>query len=185
VAPERPRLLPTDALRGQQVLKSPNAQGNAGRTVRSSRKNRRGRRKGDLSQTASSIEGLHQRSQPKRGGLTYTNEDLGMMLNLYSFRYDQWDDCTIVGVDPRKKLHCCYYTEEGTKNWHDLKQKKFKIVGFNGQMRVVESAPVKDSTSEILGRFNGAIDPRQRNMVDKIGHMAQQYGGSSSSSRYS
>ncbi|CAM9639779.1 unnamed protein product, partial [Heterosigma akashiwo] len=61
------------------------------------------------------------------------------------------------------------YTEEGTKNWHDLKQKKFKIVGFNGQMRVVESAPVKDSTSEILGRFNGAIDPRQRNMVDKIG----------------
>lgn len=43
-------------------------------------------------------------------------------------RYDCWYNCTIVGFDRKRQMHCCQY-ECGDKQWQDLSGHKVKVIG--------------------------------------------------------
>jgi hypothetical protein len=47
---------------------------------------------------------------------------------VYSFRYDDWSPCTVIGYDRIRKLHYCHYHATGEKQWHSLKGKKVEVV---------------------------------------------------------
>jgi hypothetical protein len=44
------------------------------------------------------------------------------------FRYDCWYNCTIVGFDRKRRMHCCQY-DCGDKQWQDLSGHKVKVIG--------------------------------------------------------
>ncbi|KAE8900475.1 hypothetical protein PF005_g1760 [Phytophthora fragariae] len=54
--------------------------------------------------------------------------DIGLELSVYKFRYDCWYNCTIVGFDRKRRMHCCQY-DCGDKQWQDLSGHKVKIIG--------------------------------------------------------
>ncbi|POM70145.1 Kinesin-like protein, partial [Phytophthora palmivora] len=51
--------------------------------------------------------------------------DIGLELSVYKFRYDCWYNCTIVGFDRKRRMHCCQY-DCGDKQWQDLSGHKVK-----------------------------------------------------------
>lgn len=54
----------------------------------------------------------------------------------------------IVEYDSRRRMHRCAYDVTGEKHWHNLKTKRFEIVGRNGVLvRSSESAPTAISPS--------------------------------------
>ncbi|KAG9407208.1 hypothetical protein AC1031_001908 [Aphanomyces cochlioides] len=61
-------------------------------------------------------------------GLHYDVRDIGLTLNVYTYRYDCWYPCTIVGYDSKRKMHCCLY-DFGDKQWTALRDKKFQVMG--------------------------------------------------------
>ncbi|EGZ10256.1 hypothetical protein PHYSODRAFT_522096 [Phytophthora sojae] len=54
--------------------------------------------------------------------------DIGLELSVYKFRYDCWYNCTIVGFDRKRRMHCCQY-DCGDKQWQDLSGHKVKVIG--------------------------------------------------------
>ncbi|KAL3658827.1 hypothetical protein V7S43_016195 [Phytophthora oleae] len=54
--------------------------------------------------------------------------DIGLELSVYKFRYDCWYNCTIVGFDRKRRMHCCQY-DCGDKQWQDLSGHKVKVLG--------------------------------------------------------
>ncbi|CAM9556931.1 unnamed protein product, partial [Ectocarpus fasciculatus] len=78
----------------------------------------------------------------RKRGLSYSVADLGLRLKVYSFRYDHYYECQVVGYDSRRRMHRCAYDATGEKQWHDLASKRFEVVGQNGVIvRSTESAP--------------------------------------------
>ncbi|CBJ32767.1 conserved unknown protein [Ectocarpus siliculosus] len=78
----------------------------------------------------------------RKKGLSYSVADLGLRLKVYSFRYDHYYECQVVGYDSRRRMHRCAYDATGEKQWHDLASKRFEVVGQNGVIvRSTESAP--------------------------------------------
>ncbi|CAK4418978.1 unnamed protein product [Aphanomyces euteiches] len=61
-------------------------------------------------------------------GLHYDVRDIGLTLTVYTYRYDCWYPCTIVGYDSKRKMHCCLY-DFGDKQWTALRDKKFQVMG--------------------------------------------------------
>lgn len=47
---------------------------------------------------------------------------------IYSFRYDDWSECTVIGYDRVRRMHYCRYRHE--KQWHTLGTKKVEVLGF-------------------------------------------------------
>ena len=48
----------------------------------------------------------------------------------------------VIGYDPKRRMHRCAYDASGDKQWHDLANKQFEVVGQNGvAIRSSESAP--------------------------------------------
>ncbi|KDO35374.1 hypothetical protein SPRG_00223 [Saprolegnia parasitica CBS 223.65] len=64
----------------------------------------------------------------KEGALANDVRDIGLNLTVYSYRYDSWYPCTIVGYDSKRKMHCCHY-DYGDKQWLVLADKKIEVVG--------------------------------------------------------
>ncbi|CAM9155135.1 unnamed protein product, partial [Hapterophycus canaliculatus] len=83
--------------------------------------------------------------QSERGttrSLTYSVADLGLRLKVYSFRYDHYYECQVVGYDLRRRMHRCAYDATCERHWHDLANKRFEVVGHNGVVvRSTASAP--------------------------------------------
>lgn len=53
-----------------------------------------------------------------------------------------WTSMQVVGYDSRRRMHRCAYDVTGEKQWHDLANKRFEVVGQNGAIvRSTESAP--------------------------------------------
>lgn len=53
----------------------------------------------------------------------------------------------VIGYDARRRMHRCAYDATGEKQWHDLRTKRFEVVGQNGViLRSTESAPESAST---------------------------------------
>ncbi|CAM9212099.1 unnamed protein product [Ectocarpus sp. 13 AM-2016] len=78
----------------------------------------------------------------RKKGLSYSVADLGLRLKVYSFRYDHYYECQVIGYDSRRRMHRCAYDATGEKQWHDLASKRFEVVGQNGVIvRSTESAP--------------------------------------------
>ncbi|CAM9198949.1 unnamed protein product [Ectocarpus sp. 4 AP-2014] len=78
----------------------------------------------------------------RKKGLSYSVADLGLRLKVYSFRYDHYYECQVVGYDSRRRMHRCAYDATGERQWHDLASKRFQVVGQNGVIvRSTESAP--------------------------------------------
>lgn len=50
-------------------------------------------------------------------------------MQIYSFRYDDWSDCSVVGYDRVRRMHYCRYESTGEKHWHTLGSKKVQVVG--------------------------------------------------------
>ncbi|ETW05509.1 hypothetical protein H310_03266 [Aphanomyces invadans] len=61
-------------------------------------------------------------------GLHNDVRDIGVNISVYTYRYDCWYPCTIVGYDSKRKMHCCLY-DYGDKQWAVLRGKKFKVLG--------------------------------------------------------
>lgn len=54
----------------------------------------------------------------------------------------------VVGYDSRRRMHRCAYDATGEKQWHDLANKRYEVVGHNGIiLRDTESAPPAPATS--------------------------------------
>ncbi|KUF83200.1 Kinesin protein [Phytophthora nicotianae] len=60
--------------------------------------------------------------------------DIGLELSVYKFRYDCWYNCTIVGFDRKRRMHCCQY-DCGDKQWQDLSGHKVKVIGRSDNSR--------------------------------------------------
>ncbi|CAM9788747.1 unnamed protein product, partial [Scytosiphon promiscuus] len=74
--------------------------------------------------------------------LNYSVADLGLRLKVYSFRYDHYYECQVVGYDSRRRMHRCAYDATGERHWHDLANKRFEVSGQNGvKVRSTASAP--------------------------------------------
>ena len=41
--------------------------------------------------------------------LTFTHGDIGMVIQLFSFRYDCWGNMTLTDFDPLRGVHKCRY----------------------------------------------------------------------------
>ncbi|RHY96697.1 hypothetical protein DYB37_005710 [Aphanomyces astaci] len=65
-------------------------------------------------------------------GLQNGVRDIGLNISVYTYRYDCWYPCTIVGYDTKRKMHCCLY-EYGDKQWTVLRDKKFKVLGRDNE----------------------------------------------------
>ncbi|RHY78389.1 hypothetical protein DYB30_006200 [Aphanomyces astaci] len=65
-------------------------------------------------------------------GLQNGVRDIGLNISVYTYRYDCWYPCTIVGYDTKRKMHCCLY-EYGDKQWAVLRDKKFKVLGRDNE----------------------------------------------------
>jgi hypothetical protein len=46
---------------------------------------------------------------------------------VYSFRYDDWQTCTVIGYDRIRKMHYCRYEQTGEKQWHTLATKRVEV----------------------------------------------------------
>lgn len=67
--------------------------------------------------------------------LSNSTRDIGLQLNIYKFRYDTWENCDVVGFDTKRMMHCCQF-ESGDKQWQNLSQRKFEIIGQRQQRPV-------------------------------------------------
>ncbi|KAF0697946.1 Aste57867_11399 [Aphanomyces stellatus] len=65
-------------------------------------------------------------------GLHNDVRDIGLTISVYTYRYDCWYPCTIVGYDSKRKMHCCLY-DYGDKQWTVLRDKKFQVVGRSNE----------------------------------------------------
>ncbi|OQR84659.1 kinesin-like protein [Achlya hypogyna] len=63
-----------------------------------------------------------------KGVLCNDVRDIGLNLTVYSYRYDSWYPCTVVGYDSKRKMHCCHY-DYGDKQWLVLADKKIDVLG--------------------------------------------------------
>ncbi|OWZ19792.1 Kinesin [Phytophthora megakarya] len=61
--------------------------------------------------------------------------DIGLELSVYKFRYDCWYNCTIVGFDRKRRMHCCQY-DCGDKQWQDLSGHKVKVISRSDDSRL-------------------------------------------------
>ncbi|TMW62317.1 hypothetical protein Poli38472_009810 [Pythium oligandrum] len=64
----------------------------------------------------------------RKSSETVNMSDIGLQLMVYTFRYDCWYPCTVVGYDSKRRWHCCQY-EYGDKQWQDLSERKLQFVG--------------------------------------------------------
>lgn len=77
--------------------------------------------------TIEAIETSHGESNQLVNAVVNSARDIGLELSVYKFRYDCWYNCTIVGFDRKRRMHCCQY-ECGDKQWQDLSGHKVKII---------------------------------------------------------
>ena len=94
---------------------------------------------------------------PDEVNLSFSMADLGMRIKVYSYRYDHYYPCTIVGFDHRRRMHNVLYDDggegKGEKQWHDLNAKKTMSctdtvnAGGRKAKRTSASAPLKKHTS--------------------------------------
>lgn len=52
--------------------------------------------------------------------------DVGRCLQMYSFRYDSWDNFDIVDYNPEDKLHKCLFRSDRSQQWINLKKKPIR-----------------------------------------------------------
>ncbi|EQC42200.1 hypothetical protein SDRG_01038 [Saprolegnia diclina VS20] len=71
---------------------------------------------------------LNQKDAAPKSALANDVRDIGLNLTVYSYRYDSWYPCTIVGCDSKRKMHCCHY-DYGDKQWLVLADKKIEVIG--------------------------------------------------------
>ncbi|KAF1785210.1 Kinesin-like protein [Phytophthora cactorum] len=67
-------------------------------------------------------------SSQSTNAIVNSARDIGLELSVYKFRYDCWYNCTIVGFDRKRRMHCCQY-DCGDKQWQDLSGHKAKVIG--------------------------------------------------------
>ena len=58
-------------------------------------------------------------------GVTYSMEDRGKVVQMFSFRHSTWDDLEILDYEPSKCLHKCQLSD-GSTQWMDLKKKPIR-----------------------------------------------------------
>ena len=55
-------------------------------------------------------------------GLLYSKADVNRTIQIFSFRYNSWDNITLVDFEPSRGMHKCQYPD-GTSQWLNLKKK--------------------------------------------------------------
>ena len=58
-------------------------------------------------------------------GVTYSMEDRGKVVQMFSFRHSTWDDLEILDYESSKCLHKCQLSD-GSTQWMDLKKKPIR-----------------------------------------------------------
>ncbi len=66
------------------------------------------------------------REKHEPANLTYSEMDVDRTIQMYSFRYDSWEDVEIISFDAEKKLHQCILQNDKSQQWFDLKKKPIR-----------------------------------------------------------
>ena len=63
--------------------------------------------------------------------LTYSKEDIGSSVQMFSFRFNYWDTIELIDFDPTRSFHKCR-NSDGSAQWLDLKKKPIRAVPLDG-----------------------------------------------------
>lgn len=60
--------------------------------------------------------------------LCYSKQDSSKAIQMYSFRYDAWENLIIEDFEPSNNMHKCKNLTDGSVKWLDLKKKPIRGV---------------------------------------------------------
>lgn len=63
--------------------------------------------------------------------LSYSKEDAAKAIQIYSFRYDTWENLIIEDFEPSNNMHKCKNLADSSVKWLDLRKKPIRGVPTN------------------------------------------------------
>ena len=66
--------------------------------------------------------------------LSYSKEDASKAIQMYSFRYDSWENLIIEDFEPSNSMHKCKNLADGSTKWLDLRKKPIRGVPANSAL---------------------------------------------------
>jgi hypothetical protein len=67
--------------------------------------------------------------------LQYGRDDIGTTIQMFSFRFNAWDNITLVDFDVSRSLHKCKY-KDGSSQWLDLSKKPIRAIPLDGDKQL-------------------------------------------------
>lgn len=58
--------------------------------------------------------------------ISYSKYDIGKIIQMFSFRFNSWENIQLVDFDVTRSLHKCQNQSDGTSQWLDLKKKPIR-----------------------------------------------------------